>query len=246
MLRITANRNYVNGNRLTWAGTFVEAFLRGVYYDSNNDILWLSDRNGNRLLRVYNPFHSSVVTHVIGQLDNDNLCEYHCSGGPVGDGFKNPWNLNVDKKGSFYVVERDYEASASSRVLRFNYDSLLKAECNYALVVAEGVYVRKGFTTNGYWSDKEPMSVANIDFDSRNRMLLTVEAYNSKYRKMVFVYPANHADKVTPRPEYVVPIVGSQIGYGLFWKDDEIILQDHTWNRVMFLKYQTNAVGPTK
>ncbi len=236
----------INEANVVWADeqTKVNFNAVGIVFDESSNSLWVADNGNNRVLRIKNPITEPQVDLVIGQPGKTSTCDYGCLGSMNAKGFADPWTLQLDKLGNLYVIDSKPEGGASNRVMRFDAASLISQNGNiFPFLDATGVYTKKNFTTTESWGSGTPQFPIWVSFDSQNRMLLLVDSYGNPQYERAFVYDSNHATQVTPQPGYVLPIAFGQAGVASYLDDSTLIIQDHTWNRILFIRL--NNFPPT-
>ena len=74
-------------------------------------------------------------------------------------------------------------------------------------------------------------------------MYLLVDGYDNNQNERLFVYSENHTNNVAPQHEKILPIAFGQAAQAIFYQDDlHLAIQDHTWNRILFV----NMIGTSE
>jgi len=236
-----------NNGSVRWAddNTSVNFWPNCAVYDSVNDALWVGDYVRNRVLRIANPLGTPVVDLVLGQ-PNKSASEDNAGAGyhnPNAWGFENIWAMNLDNFGNLYVVDSGYEGredSGNLRVTRFDAATLVPQPGNiFPLPAATGVFCKINFTVRdntitNIGGTGMPATPIYVAFNSKNEMLLTVCSYGNAQGQRIFLYPTPHIG-TTPYPTYVIKPFMGQGAFASFLTDTDVMVQDHTWNRVLFL-----------
>lgn len=221
--------------------------VNGLYYNEEQNALWISDVENNRAMRIINPLkNEAYVDLVIGQKNKQNTCQNACADKPNAKGFAHPWTINFDKKGNLYVVDSKYEGGDNNRVLRFSSEVTVPIQGRiFPFPDANGVYAKPNFHTgsNDNIPDYLPKNPVSVSFDSENRMLLMVDSYGNTQYHRAFLYGKNHDIQARPKPEGIIPIPFGQPAFAFFYPDNQhLMIQDHTWSRILFIKIQNVGV----
>jgi sugar lactone lactonase YvrE len=240
-----------NTSGLTWAddGQPVPFDCTGLVYDPAQDVLWISDYQRNRILRVANPLSAAPqVNLVIGQTSKSGGEDNHGLGLYTTDarGIAAPWMLVLDNFGNLYAVDSGFEGrvdnAGNRRVLRFDAAAILPVPGNiFPNPAASGVFCKATFTTNrDQYESNRPETPTHIAFNSLNQMILLTDGYGNLQRQRVWFYPTPHLG-TAPQPTHVVPVAVGQAAVAYFNDADVLMLQDHTWNRVLFISPAATA-----
>jgi sugar lactone lactonase YvrE len=241
-----------NTSDLTWNddGTPVPFYCNGLVYDPTNNVLWISDYPRNRILRVANPLSATPkVNLVIGQTTKGGSAQNHGLGILTTDasGVASPWTLTLDNFGNLYAVDSGFEGridnSGNRRVLRFDAAALVPVPGNiFSNPVASGVFCKPTLTTNRNYTDTHrPNTPTHLAFDSQNHMVLLCDSYGNEQGERAYFYPTPHVG-AAPQPSQVLTTSFGQPAFAYFDSGDRLVLQDHTWNRVLF--YAPGATAP--
>jgi hypothetical protein len=77
-------------------------------------------------------------------------------------------------------------------------------------------------------------------FDSQNRMLLLCDSYGNPQGQRAFVYGTPHLG-LAPQPSHVLTTLFGQAAVACFDPQDNLVIQDHTWNRFLFYTGSSNV-----
>lgn len=241
----------LSSSNVRWddTGESVTFQANGVAYDEENDCLWVSDYYRNRVLRIRNPLGDARVDMVLGQLTKSGSSRNYGRGlyNPDAHSFAAPWTLTLDNYGNLYVVDSGFEGrvdnSGNMRVTRFDAADLQPNPTNiFPLPAATGVFGKPDMTrSRTYYEAHRPHIPTAVAFDKDNQMYLSVCSYGNPQGERIFFYPTPHIG-LAPEPTEVVDAVVGQAAH-LSMLGDQLVIQDHTWNRVLF--YAPSATAPS-
>ena len=226
-------------------GTPVDFRLTGLCYDSSKNALWISDADHNRVLRVRDPAGTAPrVDLVIGQTSKTASAPNHGRGlaSPDGYGFGLPWTLALDKFGNLYVVDAKFEGGGNQRAVRYDAASVAPVPGNlFPNPCATGVFCKPDLSTDSSWDTQGgPNNPTFVAFDSQNHMILLAESYANAQFHRAYYYPTPHLGLV-PQPTHRITNAFGQAALAIFDERDNLIIQDHTWNRILFFSPSSNA-----
>ena len=221
------------------------ALSGGLAYDDVDNVLWVSDGNKNRVLRLRDPLSSTPkIEMVLGQTNKTAGAKNH----GIGDwesfnytvdayGFAALWSLHLDNYRNLYVVDSGYEGrhdnSGNLRVVRFDYTNTVYTGEMFPFYPATAVFGKPDLTTTRLWNEAHrPRTPISLAFGPSNEMLMTCDSYGNPQGELVFYYEAPHVG-VTPQPKNIVPTYFGNPAVP-FYYGRNFIIQDHTWNRVNF------------
>lgn len=222
---------------------------------SPNQKLYLVDGFRNRILRIKNPqeFEGQLrVDLVIGQpnklIGNCNHDpNYYEVGEPIPaiDGLCHPYQIKFDNFGNLYVIENNYECrGGNDRISVFLNEDLINATGLFP-----NLQVKKVFT--GYLSGRKgpcaynttgmPGSPVSLAFNSNNQMVVGNDGYygNPQERQLRQLWFYNDPIKKQVPDGYIELPMGAP-GEIAFDDHDNLIVQDHTWNRVWIINTKTD------
>ncbi|MCX7002475.1 MAG: hypothetical protein NTV22_04280 [bacterium] len=229
----------------------------GIAYDAVSNCLWVSNSGPNpfvhnnvtngtkRILRIRNPLGPMPlrIDMVIGQSHKTNYIANHGRGDfePDARGFAQPNQLALDNYRNLYVVDGSYEGrfdrtndTANLRVVRFDAAVLNPVPGNlFPLPAANAVFCKTAMTSNRTEViAHRPNTPIQIGFGVSNEMLLSVCGYGNEQGERVFYYPTPQLG-AHPEPTHVLNTHFGQAAVCLL-DGTSVIMQDHTWNRVLF------------
>ncbi len=219
----------------------VQFELGGVAYDADNDALYVVDWPRSRVLRVSDPLgEHPVVNMVIGQSGHagEERDWATCNAGegmenPSAYGLCSPRFTTFDNYGNLYIIDGSFELGGNRRVLEFDADKLVPDPDNlFPLPEANRVFAKRNFETRSC-TDWMPCNPTWVAFDSLNRMVMTFDGYGSKQYQRVLLYLNPLEDQ---EPSYTVPLPFAQAAVAQFDSLDNLVLQDHTWNRLLVIE----------
>src|SRR6185503_17566520 len=91
------------------------------------------------------------------------------------------------------------------------------------------------------WNEpNRPQTPTWVAFDSRNRMVLLCDSYGNPQGQRAFIYGTPHVG-LSPQPSHVITTSFGQAAVAWFDAHDDLVVQDHTWNRFLFYTASSNA-----
>lgn len=216
----------------------VNTFTSSVVYDAASDALWVAD-NSRRVLHIAQPLTLPVVDLVIGQPDKGTTA---CNSGvdpATASSVCDPSYVALDNFRNLYVVDSNYEGGGNRRLLEFDAASVLPVPGNlFPLPAAARVYGSGGFDFSfSAIPACDPVNEActpiAVSFDAQNRLILSVDSYENAQYHRLFIYDDPLASQT---PDSVVNFPLGQAAPTLVDGRD-LLVQDHTWNRVMDFRY---------
>ncbi len=173
----------------------------GIAPEGKGDLLWLSDTDNHRVLRIRNPLIDPVVDVVLGQQDpTGTLCNQGrfraddrsaIGGGGHRDVLCYPGALSIDRMGNLYVSDHSLEVDGNKRMLVFSRSSTPSANSQAIFAPhAERVFLLSdrtpSYLSTGSAGDRETIGRSwhtftagmwEPAFDSTNRMVVGYNAY---------------------------------------------------------------------
>jgi len=246
----------LSSNSIFWAdgSQTIKFNVSAIVIDPiSQDTLWLADNQRNRVLRIVDIYSSRPkVNLVIGQPSKaDTDCNFE---GRSARSLCNPGDLKFDNHGNLYITEGVYEARddmpGNKRIIEFDRITLDNAISQgiFSLPVADRVYTKPDFETYQALPSRErqgssvprPNNPIAVNFDRENRMYVVVDSYYNKQNERVFVYkdPLRNKGYVEFSAELGDKVIPVPMGQGAeiqFDDQDNLWIQDHTWNRILKL-----------
>jgi sugar lactone lactonase YvrE len=206
--------------------------VEGLAYDETNDVLWIADHTGHRVLRLPAPLGANpTVNLVLGQpsatslnpnrgLDDEQANNMACPSVQP-DGFGNMSGVHIDKQGNLYVMDGTHEGwqCSNDRALEYDASALLPAAgqdffCGVmdsgcttyrrpTRVYGPADFVHKDQSEGG--PTNTPNTPISVAFDASNHMMMTVDGYGNPLDKRVFFY-------ANPVPTCGNPSAGCAVG----------------------------------
>ncbi len=242
-------------NQVRWADDSSDArpvHFNGVCYDPVSNVLWVAHNHsagnpGARVLRIRNPFAAiPVIDMVLGQTNKTaglkNKGKYIEPYGPFtvdGTDMANPSLVFLDNYRNLYVVDSGYEGrvdnAGNRRVVRFDAAKADSSPGLFPNYSADGVFCKPDLTTTRNYSDANRIGTPiTVSFGPGNEMVMTGDTYDggTVQGMRVFYYPTPHSG-AAPQPTHIINTYVGNPAF-TFFDGDTIVLQDHTWNRVIF------------
>lgn len=174
---------------------------------------------------------------------------------PRADTLCDPRYIQFDKFGNLYVVENTYECHGNNRIVVFMKEDLGAASSLFPNLAAKKVFVSERFdqlptcalTGNpcGRRKTDEPESPITLAFNSKNQMVVGNDGYYSQCRERSLRQLWFYNDPLKrnsdgsfvqgQKPDAYIEIPIGAVGETSFDKDDNLIIQDHTWPRVWII-----------
>ena len=178
------------------------------------------------------------------------------------NGFCMPNQIVFDKLGNLYVVENSYEAQGNQRIVMFTTetmrgietqaDTLVAGAVLYATPNASKVFGQSSFTENKSIGIRQsdltrPLTAVAVAFNSKNQMVVGGDGYwslseNRQLRQLFFYNnplekdaSGNYVQNQQPDAHVLLPI--GAVGEMVFDKDDNLIVQDHIFKRILMFNY---------
>ncbi|MBX7213591.1 MAG: hypothetical protein K1X39_06190 [Thermoflexales bacterium] len=207
--------------------------------------LWVSDSINHRLLRVRNPQDWAgklIVDAVLGQPDKVQTQLNRGQPKPNAASFGAVNCLRFDRAGNLFVVDNTYEGHPNGRVIAFLHDDLAAINTLFPPTQAKRVYCVDGFEATQilriHAPFDHPHSPVSVAFNSRGEMVIGNDGYYRDPRpralRQLFLY-RRPLEKQTPDAMIELPLGAP--GELTFDEQDNLIVQDHTWNKVWVINY---------
>lgn len=216
---------------------------QAIAFEAATKSLWLFDHPHHRLLRVRLPDDPSgklLVDAVIGQANKTDGKENRGRDKPDAASFGDVNDVKFDRKGNLFVVDNTYELHANGRILAFLADDLRGIKSLFPEVKAKRVYVAGDFDQPVHRRTlpkvQGPHSPVCVAFNSRNEMVVGNDGYFSDPRtrnvNQLYLY-RKPLEKATPDAVIGLPLGAP--GEIAFDEKDNLVVQDHTYNKVWVL-----------
>jgi len=242
-------------NQIRWADDNSDCAplaMGGVCYDPVSNVLWNAQSHagnknpGARVLRIRNIFAANpLVDLVLGQTNKTgglrNKGKYREPYGPFpvdGTDMANPAQVFLDNYRNLYVVDSGYEGridnSGNRRVVRFNAAHTYPVGGTiFPNTPADAVFCKPNLTTTRSYADiNRPCTPITLAFNSANEMVLTDDTYDTPQGMHLFFYPTPQTG-ANPQPTHIINTYLGQPSF-CFFDGPLFVLQDHTWNRIIF------------
>lgn len=218
-----------------------------LVFDPVNRKLWVYDTPRHRLLRVTNPNDWSgklFVDAVIGQSNKTDGGLNRGQLAPSDDSFGDVNDLKFDRLGNLVVVDNTYECHPNGRVIAFLAADLAAINTMFPKIHAKAVWCVESFTQTRFCRIHDPVygdtpfSPVSVAFNSRNEMVIGNDGYHRDPQKrlirQLYLYRTPYSRSL---PDAVIELPMGTPAELVFDADDNLIVQDHTWNRVWVLNY---------
>jgi hypothetical protein len=205
--------------------------------------LWVVDIGHHRLLRISNPDDYAgklLVDAVIGQTNKTDGQPNRGMPQPDASSIAAAGDIKFDNNGNLYVVDNVYECHPNARIITFLAADLAAINTMFPAIEAKRVFVTPDFSTTAICRihDKRmfPHSPVSIAFNSANDMVVGNDGYYRdewvRFTNQLYYYsdPLNDPD-----PDYVIALPLGAPGELQFDAQDNLIVQDHTWNRLWII-----------
>ncbi len=221
-----------------------------VACDPVGKTLWVYDESSHRLLRVGNPDRWAgklLVDAVIGQKDKSANRLNRGMPKPDAASFGDVNSIRFDRLGNLFVVDNTYEGHPNGRVLAFLAEDLRGIKGMFPDVRAKKVYVVERFDETQinriFDPVDKPFSPVSVAFSKDNEMVVGNDGYyrDPKRRavRQLYLY-RKPLEKATPDAVIELPLgAAAEMGFD---DEDNLVVLDHTWNKVWVLNYHRDPV----
>jgi hypothetical protein len=251
--RVADNPTYPGNIKVEGIGKNLIFNAWTVGYNKKDNTLWIVDSMNSRVVRVNEPYTNPKANLFLGQANiNGTQCNRGNFSQPTDNTLCNPSSIAFDSRGNVYIAEGVYEGRAdrpgNKRIIEFDRKTISAAVSAgvFSQPSADRVYAAPNFTTNPIY-DKSgcltdtPCNPISIGIDEKDRMIVTTDAYFNNQNKRIFIYsnPVRIRGYVKFNPATDI-IIKDSIGQGGAISvdyDNGVYIQDHTWNRVMYIKF---------
>ena len=232
-------------------------------YDRVNRQLWVYDTPRHRLLRVTNPDDWAgklLVDAIMGQTNKTDGDLNRGQATPSDDSFGDVNDVKFDRLGNLVVVDNTYECHPNGRVIAFLAADLAGIHTMFPDIHARQVWCVESFTQTDICRIHDPLygdtpfSPASVAFNSRNEMVIGNDGYHRDPRqrliRQLYLYRTPYSQAL---PDALIELPMGTPGEMAFDASDNLVVQDHTWNRVWVLNYDRDPAwlkpwppGPVK
>ena len=217
-----------------------------IAFDKRTRSLWVFDLSHYRLLRVNNPDDWStklLVDCVIGQTNKTD--------GQINRGMVKPdaasltgvSDIRFDNEGNLFVVDNTYECHPNGRLMAFLVSDLAAITNMFPSITAKKLYVTQTFDQTDICdrSADIPCSPVSVAFNSRNEMVI---GNDGEYRderlrtwRQLYLY---RYPLIKSTPDAWIEVPMGEPDEIMFDSQDNLIVQDGTYNRVWVLNYDVD------
>jgi hypothetical protein len=146
-------------------------------------------------------------------------------------------DIQFDHLGNLFVADNTYELHENGRVIAFAAADLAAIDTPFPDIQAKWVYVANGFDQpvgqRTFWPGQEPHSPVSLAINSRNELIIGNDGYfNDPRTRLVNQLYLYRKPLEKPTPDAVIELPLGAPGEMLFDPNDNLIIQDHTWNRL--------------
>ena len=234
---------------LYWSDTHerIEASYSTVAFDHYTRAIYAVDLEGSRIFRVsnYNEYTDQLlVDMVIGQRTKEGIL---CNQGldtPNAETLCKVTQIKFDTFGNLFVVDNDYECQGNDRIVMYSAEDMQSATELFPNLQASSVFIASSFNERGgcgYGTVDQPGSPVSIAFNSRNAMVVGNDGYygdlTQRELRQIWVY-SDPLDKQTP--DAFIEIYMGTPGELAFDSYDNLLIQDHTWYKVMLINFDVD------
>jgi hypothetical protein len=221
----------------------------GLAFEAATKCLWVSDAPRHRLLRVRIPDVIAgrlLVDAVIGQTNKTDSKLNRGMTKPDAMSFGDVNDLRFDRLGDLFVVDNTYELHHNGRILVFLAEDMKAMRGMFPELRAKRVFVASGFDQpvgeRVLPAGQGPNSPVSVAFNSRNEMVVGNDGYfgDTRTRNVNQLYLYREPLKKTT-PDAVIELPLGAPGEMVFDAEDNLIVQDHTYNKVWILNFDHDS-----
>lgn len=211
-----------------------------VSYDAKLKHIWFFDNANHRLLRVRNPDNWSgklLVDVVIGQSDKTTSAVNRGMSHPDASSLGEVNSVQFDHLGNMFVADNTYELNNNGRVIAFSAKDLAAINKTIPDIKAQWVYIANKFdqhvSQRKFWPGQNANSPVCVAINSRNELVIGNDGYytDSQTRSVNQLYLYRNP-LTKPTPDAVIELPLGAPGEVSFDENDNLVVQDHTWNRL--------------
>ena len=251
-----------------WADNLKPVSLNGpgsVAFDPVDNEMYFDDESGNRILRISNydqNIHNAtnmMVDRVIGQTSkNDTAC--NGGGSPSASSLCIPHQIKFDGSGDMFVLENEYECQGNDRIVEYSANDLRSGSGLFPKIAASHVLIAQSLNGTGPCATVGlPGSPVSIAIDSENELVVGEDGYygnegesqrtpdEAEMQRQYMQLWLYRSPLSNSTPSATIRLPMGSAGDLDFDSHDNLIAQDHTWNRlwVVNLKTDPGLLGPT-
>ena len=148
-----------------------------------------------------------------------------------------------------FVVDNTYELHENGRVIAFSAKDLAEIKVMFPGIQARWVYVAQRFdqavSERTFWPGQSATSPVCVAINSRNELVIGNDGYfgNDRIRMLNQLY-LYRSPLTKSTPDAVIELPLGAPGEISFDEDDNLIVQDHTWNRPVSYTHLTLPTTP--
>jgi hypothetical protein len=217
-------------------------------FEPATQALWVSDSSRHRILRVRLPTDivkgKLLVDAVIGQNNKTAGLINRGMSAPDASSLGNVNDLTVDRHGNLFVVDNSYEGEPNGRVMAFLAADLVNISTMFPNIAAQKLYVTETFNQTNILRIHDPVhgdapfSPVAVAFNSRNEMVIANDGYyrdpQNRLIRQLYLY---RTPMTKSTPDAVIELPMGAPGEIHFDAGDNLVVQDHTWNKVWIINY---------
>jgi sugar lactone lactonase YvrE len=224
---------------------------QALAFEPQSNRLWIFDSSHHRLLRIQIPddlTQKLLVDAVVGQTNKDDGSVNRGMDHPDAASFGDVNDIKFDRSGNLFVVDNTYELHHNGRIIAFLAKDMAEINTLFPAIQAQRVYVATDFNQpvgqRIFLPGEQPFSPVCIAFNRQNEMVVGNDGYyggdfTRRNVNQLFLYrdPLN-----TPLPSAVIELPLGAPGEISFDDRGNLIVQDHTYNKLWMLNYHRDPV----
>jgi hypothetical protein len=153
-------------------------------------------------------------------------------------------DIKFDRQGNLFVVDNTYECHPNGRVIAFLASDLAGITNLFPAIEAKKVYCVETFDQTAICRLDDPVyrdtpfSPVSVAFNSRNEMVIGNDGYHRDPQKRAIRQLYLYRTPLTKNtPDAVIELPLGAPGEITFDAHDNLIVQDHTWNKGWIINY---------
>lgn len=227
--------------------------FQALAFEQQSGRLWIYDNSHHRLLRIQIPEtleQKCLVDAVVGQTNKNDGSLNRGMDHPDAASFGDVNDIKFDRLGNLFVVDNTYELHHNGRIIAFLAQDLasIGASGLFPDIRAQRVYVATDFNQpvgqRIFLPGEQPFSPVCVAFDNQNQMVVGNDGYyggdfTRRNVNQLFLYsdPLNN-----PMPNAVIELPMGAPGEITFGDRNNLIVQDHTYNKLWMINYHRDPV----